>query len=344
MKVHLSIVIPCYNEKASISKTVGAIAAHMASRHARIPWELILVNDGSTDGTGELLAQLERKNRFVRSCGFQKNRGRGAAIKEGLGKARGAWTLCLDADLSYDVNHISEILAAFDLTPTPDVVVVSAYMKGGVVEGVPLQRELLSRFANWLIAGSFPGRLRTVTCVVRGYRTRLVQTTPFFEEGKELHLEMLRNLALRGARILEIPGRLVWKPGDKKTRRKNPLKIFSAGWQHLLYGLLMRPSRVFQVAAALLFLLGVYESAIIAVSTVQRWQDDPSLAHAFWLALNASFQHSPHSFFIMIAAYILSFQTASFLVLIKLMGMQQQESLRHLLAIQAATLRPTRAE
>ncbi|MDA1138056.1 MAG: glycosyltransferase family 2 protein [Planctomycetota bacterium] len=116
--VHLSIIIPCYNEEETISRTVAAISDYLNKFYPEQVTELILINDGSIDRTGEILAHeaLSRGPR-IRPHHFAYNRGRGAAIKTGIRMSAGELVICLDADLSYDVDHIGEILQEFTKDP-----------------------------------------------------------------------------------------------------------------------------------------------------------------------------------------------------------------------------------
>jgi dolichol-phosphate mannosyltransferase len=327
----LSLIIPCFNEADNIELTLNAVTGYIQNNYSDMDYEILPVNDGSTDNTPSLIAQYSKNYpQVIAGCGFEKNRGRGAAIKQGIDISKGEFVICLDADLSYDVNHIGEILNSFNQGPTPDVVVVSAYMRGGTVKGVPLPRLILSRLANWVLSGSFPCNLSTVTCVVRGYRGSLLRTTPFFEDSKELHLEMLWKLFLRGARVVEIPGRLKWEQ-KKKARRKNSLKIVSSAKQHLLYGLLLRPTRVFRMIAWVTLGIAIYESIVILIVSYGKFQFKETIVHSFWWALNQSFMQSPHTFFIAGIAYLFSFQLIFFLVLFRVLMMHHVENQRLLL-------------
>ncbi len=329
----LSLIIPCFNEAENIKSTLNAVSDYLRNNYPEIDYEILPINDGSTDDTPSLIEQFSKNHpQVIAGYGFEKNRGRGAAIKHGVVISKGEYVICLDADLSYDVNHIGEILNSFDQDPTPDVVVVSAYMQGGTVKGVPISRLVISRFANWVLSGSFPCNLSTVTCVVRGYRGSLLRTTPFFQDNKELHLEMLWKLFLRGARLVEIPGRLKWNR-KKKARRKNSLKIVSSAKQHLLYGLMLRPTRVFRMIAWATLGIAIYESIVILIVAYEKFQWKGTLAHSFWWALNQSFMQSPHTFFIAGIAYLFSFQLIFFLILFRVLMMHHTENQRLLLHI-----------
>lgn len=230
----VSIIIPCYNEAETIAGTVEAVTTHMSAALADLTYELILVNDGSTDSTRQVLEGLEGDVDQVRAIHFPANRGRGAAIKAGISASRGDHVICLDADLSYDVDHIGEILDTFEREPVADAVVVSPYMEGGTARGVPWKRLAVSRLANWVFSRLVTGRLSTVTCVVRGYRGDLIRSVPLVADGKELHLEIVRELGLRGANIVEIPGRLVWRRPKARRRGGGNLELLKTAGRHLL--------------------------------------------------------------------------------------------------------------
>ena len=170
MKV--SLIIPCFNEAFGIGKTYERLLAwYSESKNLGVEaLEIVFVNDGSSDNTPSILKGFEGNGDGVSVVvgGFEFNRGRGAALREGFVLSTGDLVIALDADLSYDESHITRILQAFKENPGADIVVVSAYMKGGSNSGVPWRRLLVSRIANWILARFLHRSLRTVTCVVRG--------------------------------------------------------------------------------------------------------------------------------------------------------------------------------
>jgi glycosyltransferase involved in cell wall biosynthesis len=99
----ISVVVPVYNEKATLDEIVRRIRA------VDIPKEIILVDDGSTDGTRELLAALDRGN-DVRVILHERNRGKGAAVRTGFAQATGDVVLIQDADLEYDPDQYHRLI------------------------------------------------------------------------------------------------------------------------------------------------------------------------------------------------------------------------------------------
>ncbi len=329
----LTILVPCFNESNNIEKSLHRIKSHLEDMHPGVTYELLVVNDGSTDGTKEILEKLALEHTQLRIHSFEFNKGRGAALKVGYKLSRGRIVITLDADLTYEVYHIDRILEAFSNSPNTDIVVVSPYMKGGTAQNVPFNRLLLSKFANWLLTGFFSQKISTVTCVVRGYRGGLIRELPLFEEGKELHLEVLRKAAILGCKIVEVPGDLVWKKEDG-PRRKTNLKVLGAAKNHLLYGLLIKPTRLFKYLVALLFLVSIYEYVVIGSSVFNFWPEtDEGFWRKLWIGLSSSFNQSPHTFFIAGLGTILSIQTFFSLATLQILKMQQEEVLKHIVRV-----------
>lgn len=108
----LSIVVPVYDERENLDPLVAEIAAALAP--TRLEFEILLVDDGSKDGSSEKIDELARSTGFVRGLHFRANRGQTAAFDAGFKAARGAIVVTLDADLQNDPSDIPALLAALD--------------------------------------------------------------------------------------------------------------------------------------------------------------------------------------------------------------------------------------
>ena len=108
----LSIVIPAYNESACLRGAVLAALGYLDDRD--LDGEVIVVNDGSTDDTGEIAEALADEHPRVRAEGYERNRGKGHAVRHGVGHARGEVIVFLDADMATPVGEIDRVLPAID--------------------------------------------------------------------------------------------------------------------------------------------------------------------------------------------------------------------------------------
>ncbi|MGE4158854.1 MAG: glycosyltransferase family 2 protein [Planctomycetota bacterium] len=136
MKPVLSLVIPVYNERGAVAETARQVLAELATWGE--PTEVILVNDGSTDGTGDILKTLEG----VRVIEHLHNKGYGAALKTGIRAAKGAYVAITDSDLTYPIGRLKDLLAE---ARRGQAMVV------GSRTGTDVNIPLLRRFPKWVL-------------------------------------------------------------------------------------------------------------------------------------------------------------------------------------------------
>jgi dolichol-phosphate mannosyltransferase len=335
MATDLSIVVPCYNEAATIETTIASIDRFVGKELPEVSYELLIVNDGSTDNTLNLASQLKNQYSALRVYGLPYNQGRGAAMKEGIRQAQGHYMMFMDADLSYDVGHIKEVYDSFKENPNLDVVVVSPYTKGGEYKNIPFSRLMISRLANFILSGFFDGKISTVTAMCRGYKTEIIKFTPLLEDGKELHLEILRKMAIKGATIKEIPGRLIWKNKKERVKRKTNLKFVKAAQKHFLYGLLAKPARMVKGIAIVLLLVGIFEfiNCFRLLLDLYPKVSTGSFSRDLWQGLAATFAASPHTVVIAITCTVFAIQALTFYILFTILQMQHRENIAHFLKL-----------
>jgi glycosyltransferase involved in cell wall biosynthesis len=190
----LSVVVPIYNEVESIPALLDAIAAHIQHLH----YEIICVDDGSQDGSDQLLKQQAQTRRDLRAVILRKNYGQTAAIAAGFSHARGKAIVTLDGDLQNDPADIPILLAkleeGYDL--------VSGWRKHR--QDNSLTRILPSKIANWLIGWGTSVHLHDYGCSLKAYRAELVADMNLYGE---LHRFLPALAFIEGARITEIPVR-----------------------------------------------------------------------------------------------------------------------------------------
>jgi glycosyltransferase involved in cell wall biosynthesis len=192
----LSIVVPIYNEQENIPLLVETISAALAD--SRLDYELILVDDGSSDGSFSLLKGIAETDPRVRVIRFRRNFGQTAAMAAGFDAATGRVVVPMDGDLQNDPADIPRLLARID----EGYDVVSGWRKER--RDTFINRRLPSILANSIISAMTGVRLHDYGCTLKAYRREVL-------EGINLYGEMHRfvpALASQvGARVTELPVR-----------------------------------------------------------------------------------------------------------------------------------------
>ncbi len=257
----VSIIIPCYNEEKVIEKNVRQII-DLISRHSDYRWEIICVNDGSKDGTGQILDDLAKRFAVVSVIHHPTNYGQGRGLRNAFAKSQGEYIITMDADLSYDVNHITELLAATERV-NADIYLVSAYMDGGVVENVPPLRRFLSRWGNRFLCFMYGQDIHVMSCVVRLYKRKVIETLELFSEGMEINLEVLNYARIANFKMTEIPGRLIWrkeKTAEAKPARVSKMRLVNTIKSYFRIGTFFRPSLMMSYPAVFFIIVGILGS------------------------------------------------------------------------------------
>lgn len=246
----ISVVIPMCNEAENVPTTLSRIKAVMEETGRS--YEIIPVNDGSTDATLAILEEIGRKDPHVKVVSYPNNIGRGKALRAGFAKARGEIVASIDADLSYDPEYILDFVRVFAHEEDVDVVLASPYMRGGKTKGVPLLRLLVSRAGNMILSFSLPGKFKTVTCLFRAYRKKVLESLELESTGKEIHLEILSKVLALGFRVKEVPATL---KGRKKGKSK--FRFRGTAISHLMFSILQKPMIIFGIMGIGLLTVGL---------------------------------------------------------------------------------------
>lgn len=246
----ISVIVPMYNEQENAADTIGRIMETLLPSGKS--FEIIPVNDGSTDDTLAILDGLAGSNGHVRVVTYRKNGGRGKALRYGLKSSRGRYIASIDADLSYDPKYILDMVHALEEESDVDVVLASPYMEGGKAEGVPKDRLFISRMGNKVLRMAIPESLHTLTCIVRCYRREVIASLDLESDGKEIHLEIISKVLAMGYRVKEIPAVLT-------SRKKGSSKFAfcATAISHLAFTVFERPSLLFGLLGMILALAGI---------------------------------------------------------------------------------------
>ena len=333
----VSILAPAFNEAEVLQKNLQRVCDYMETLADRYRWNLIIVDDGSTDGTGELAKAFAAGHSGVRVHQHGINLGLGQALRSGFRLCDGDYIVVIDLDLTYAPDHIGTLLERI-LKTRAEIVVASPYMAGGRTSSVPWVRKVLSRWGNRFLAltarGVNPaGNISTLTGMVRAYDARFVRALNLKSTGMEINTEIIYKGMLLNARIEEVPAHLDWS----SRRHTHSIKAASGRIRRgimfsLLAGFIIRPFAFFIIPAALLGLVSLYELGWIAYHVFLHYQQ---LAPAgggfdalFTEAVAREFRQAPYAFIIVGITLVLSVQLLSLGVL-ALQAKQYFEELFH---------------
>ena len=181
-KPFVSIVLPCYNEEAILEINLNTIIDFMKERNEQYDWEIVLVDDGSKDKTGEIAESFSLNYRNIKVIHHPTNLNLGNALKTGFKHSSGNIIVVLDVDLSYGVEYI-ELMVEKLIEDLADIVIASPYMKGGKVTGVPFSRRIMSRWVNRFMRVAAQDKYHTYTSMVRAYKGSFIQKCELKDKG-----------------------------------------------------------------------------------------------------------------------------------------------------------------
>ena len=222
----LSIVIPAYNESLRIGNTLEQIRKYCESKP--YPTELIIVDDGSTDSTPEVLSEFQRSYPGARVLRNEPNRGKGFSVRRGVLEARGEFVLFTDADLSAPIEEADKLYAALE-SQRADAAVGSRALNRKLI-GVrqPKLREFGGRFFNLCVRIATGLKIHDTQCGLKLFRR--TSTRRAFElqhiEGFGFDPEVLFLIQRLGGKLLEVP--VVWNdnPATKVRLLRDAPKMF----------------------------------------------------------------------------------------------------------------------
>jgi glycosyltransferase involved in cell wall biosynthesis len=193
-EIFLSIVVPIYNEVESLPQLIETIATTLQSEQYQ--YEIICIDDGSTDGSSELLTNLARFRNDLKAVILRRNYGQTPAMAAGFKHVQGKIIITLDGDLQNDPKDIPKLInkleEGYDL--------VSGWRKERKDDKV--KRLLPSRMANWLIGEVTGVKLHDYGCSLKAYRSEVVADLNLYGE---LHRFLPALAYIEGAKIAEIP-------------------------------------------------------------------------------------------------------------------------------------------
>lgn len=221
----LSIVVPCYNEEQRLPRTLEQIERYLHRRG--LDYELILVDDGSTDGTRQIMDAAAERNPAVRVEALPRNRGKGRALAEGVNAARGDEVLVTDADLSTPIEELEKLEAA--LAAGAGVAFGSRAIKGSRVElSQPIYRVLMGKGFNLIVQLVLLPGIWDTQCGFKLFRAEVAHRVfaNLTTDGFGYDPEVLYSAKRSGVRLAEVP--VVWRnsPETKVMAVRSSLDMF----------------------------------------------------------------------------------------------------------------------
>jgi dolichol-phosphate mannosyltransferase len=221
----LSVVIPAHNEAGLIRTTVQGM--HSTLSEAAIPHEIVVVDDASADGTGELLDVMAERLAVLRVIHRRSPPGVGRAVRAGLGAIQGDAAVVVMADGS---DRPEDVCAYYrQLQQGYDAVFGSRFVAGGTVEGYPPFKLLVNRLGNQVMRLLFGRSENDLSNALKAYRAGVLQAAgPLESDHFEIFVELpLKTLAI-GARIATVP--VAWhgrRAGASKLRLAKQLPRYA---------------------------------------------------------------------------------------------------------------------
>ena len=249
----LSIVLPCLNEAETLPAVITK--AQRAIRDAGISAEIVVADNGSSDGSREIAERLGARVVPVAERGY------GAALMGGIAASRGEYVLMADADDSYDLSDAPKFLEP--LRRGAELVQGCRLPSGGgrVEAGAMpfLHRAWGNPMFSAMVRRWYRAPIHDVHCGMRAFRRDLFDRLKLRCTGMEFASEMVIKAALGNAKMAEVP---ITLHRDGRTTHPPHLKTFRDGWRHLRFYLMLSPRWLFLQPGILLVLLGILGYAL----------------------------------------------------------------------------------
>jgi glycosyltransferase involved in cell wall biosynthesis len=199
----VSAVFPCYNDAPTIGKLIDD------AYHALTPLvgdvEVVVVNDGSSDGSREELDRLSRERAWLRVVHHERNGGYGKALISAFSAASNDWIFYTDGDAQYDAAQAAELVPL----ATGDIDIVQGYKVG---RGDPWYRKLIGRVYHHTVKLIFGLGVRDTDCDFRLFRRKLFTDRPLTSTSGVICVEMMYRFEQAGARFVEAPVAHFFRP------------------------------------------------------------------------------------------------------------------------------------
>lgn len=223
--MRLSVIMPCYNEAESLPDILNKVRA------VTIDKEIIVIDDCSSDGTPNVLANEQRNDPNLRVIRHERNRGKGAAVRTGIAAATGDVIIVQDADLEYDPNDFYVVLKPiFD--GRVGVVYGSRFM--GSHTGMYFWNALGNKFLTFLTNFLFNCWISDMETCYKAFRADIIKNIPLESNDFRIEPEITAKILLRKERIFEVPVSYIGRTYEEGKKMK-PSQGFWAIWALFKY-------------------------------------------------------------------------------------------------------------
>jgi glycosyltransferase involved in cell wall biosynthesis len=253
----LSLVIPVYNEEESIQELTEWI--EKVCTNSRLSYEIIFIDDGSSDSSWEKIMSMAGRNHFVKGCRFRRNYGKAAALHTGFSEATGDVVITMDSDLQDIPDEIPEL---YKMIMNGGYDLVSGWKKK---RHDPFVKRITSKFYNGTARWSSGIRLHDFNCGLKAYRLEVVKSIEIFGEMHRYIPMLAKEAGFRkiGEKIIEHRAR-------KYGVTKYGLDRFMKGYLDLLtIGFITRfgknPMHLFGSMGTLMFLIGLIMAGYLGI-------------------------------------------------------------------------------
>jgi glycosyltransferase involved in cell wall biosynthesis len=308
----VSVVVPAYNEADILTPNLTRIWNYLDGMRDTFRWEVVVVNDGSSDATGALADAFAAGHQHVRVLHHHTNFRLGQVLRYAFTHCHGDYVVTMDCDLSYGPEHIAQLLTALRST-NAKVVIASPYAKNGQTTNIPFLRRLLSRSANRFLAATAKGHLSTLTGMVRAYDRRFLSTLNLRSMGTDINTEILYKAELLGAKVVEIPAHLDWTFSQSGGKRRSSIGALANSTNgYLLSGFMFRPVVFFIGPGLLVLAAAIYTLAWVSYHVAGYYlQETGSFSAKITNAIRFAYDAAPYSFVVGGIALIIAFQLLS---------------------------------
>lgn len=329
-KPFLSIILPCYNEEAILANTLETLLPYMDSKTNKYDREILIINDGSKDRTGEIADDYSSRVEGIRVIHHPVNLNLGRALQTGFCNAKGDIIVVLDVDLSYSVNLIEQMVDTL-LTNYCDIVVASPYMPGGKTTGIPFKRRIMSLWVNKFMRLAAQDKYFTYTSMVRAYKSSFIKNLNLKTKDYEISPEIMYKSMILRASVIEIPAHLDWTEQNKyRGKRTSSMRVLRGFFSGIMSAFIFRPYVFFLAIGAFLMALSMFELLWLLFDTLSHLSQQPaSTDRSFSLSLALQWNKNPQTFIVGGVTFLAAIQFLS-LGFLSLQSKRYFEELFHL--------------